>query len=122
MKKNGRNGRIPGVVLVLTTLPGRRAAKALASALVEAKLAACATLVPGWESHYVWEGRLEKTPEVALWVKTTPRARPAVFRMIRDLHPYKVPEILSWKADAVDGDYGCWVAASVLPGRALGAL
>ena len=59
--------------VVLVTAPDLAVARALAQAILEARLAACVNLIPGLESHYRWEGKLESASEVLLLVKTSRR-------------------------------------------------
>jgi periplasmic divalent cation tolerance protein len=94
--------------LVLTTLPDRDAALALARALVEARLAACVQVVDGLTSIYHWEGRVEENAECQLVAKTTPALAPALGARIRELHPYQVPEILTLDSMASEA-YGAWI-------------
>ncbi len=101
------------VVLVLTTLPNRRAARQLAGIVLDEKRAACASLMAGLESHYVWKGKREKSQEVAVLFKTTPTAQRALFDCIRAHHPYETPEILAWNADRVASEYANWVTKAV---------
>jgi periplasmic divalent cation tolerance protein len=96
--------------LVLTTLPSRDAALAIARALVEERLAACVQLVDGLHSIYRWEGRVDESAECQLVAKTTPAAAAALIDRLRTLHPYEVPEILSLDATASDA-YGAWLRA-----------
>ena len=117
MKKKVRRKPVPPVVLVLTTLPTLRGARSMAGEVLGAGVAACATVIPGLESHYVWKGRREKTREWAVLFKTTPEARPALFQWIRERHPYEVPEILSWKAEHAWPAFAGWVAGAVSPPR-----
>ena len=56
---------------VYVTAPNRAAAKSLAASLVEARLAACVNIVPGVESVYHWEGKVEVDEELLLIAKTT---------------------------------------------------
>ena len=60
--------------IVLVTAPALKTARALAKAALEAKLIACANLLPKIESHYWWQGKLESSAEVLLILKT-PKAR-----------------------------------------------
>jgi periplasmic divalent cation tolerance protein len=94
--------------LVLTTLPDRDAALAMARALVEARLAACVQVVDGLTSVYRWEGRLEENAECQLTAKTTPGLAAALAARIREVHPYQVPEVLVLDAEASEA-YGAWV-------------
>ena len=77
------------------------AADRLADALVGERLAACVTLLPGAQSVYRWEGRVERAEEVQLLVKTTRARFPALRERLVELHPYEVPELLA--LEAVDG-------------------
>ena len=99
------------ILLVLTTLPEQHHAKALAAALVEARHAACATLMPAALSVYRWQGVVESAEETLLLLKTTAEAYPALEAAIRAAHPYEVPEILAFPASAGLQDYLAWVRA-----------
>ena len=96
--------------LVLTTLPGRAAAQAIARTLVEERLAACVQCVDGLLSIYRWEGRIDESAECQLVAKTTPSAAAALVERLRVLHPYDVPEILTLDATA-SAAYGAWLRA-----------
>ena len=58
-------------LVVLSTAPGLAEAERLASVLVEARLAACVSLVPGVVSVYRWKGAIERGEEVLLVIKTS---------------------------------------------------
>jgi periplasmic divalent cation tolerance protein len=96
--------------LVLTTLPNRDAAHAIARTLVEERLAACVQLVDGLLSIYRWDGRVDESAECQLVAKTTPGAAAALIDRLRALHPYELPEILSLDATASDA-YAAWLQA-----------
>ena len=70
--------------LVLTTLPSRDAAQAIARTLVEERMAACVQIVDGLLSIYRWEGRIDESAECQLVAKTTPAAAPALDRAAAD--------------------------------------
>ena len=57
--------------VVLVTAPDMKTARKLARAALEARLIACANLIPKIESHYRWQGKIERGTEVLLVVKTT---------------------------------------------------
>ncbi len=65
------------VVIVHCACPDAATADALARALVEERLAACASALPGMRSTYRWQGALEQADEVLLLVKTTRECLPA---------------------------------------------
>ena len=82
-------------ILVLTQLPDRATAQALARALVEARLAACVSIGAPVESLYHWRGEIEMAPEVPVIIKTCGDDYAAVEEAIRKHHPYELPEIVA---------------------------
>ena len=58
------------VVIIHVTAPDEATAKPIAFELIENKLAACVQRIPGVESTYSWEGRLETSQELLLLIKT----------------------------------------------------
>jgi periplasmic divalent cation tolerance protein len=97
------------LLVVLSTFPDAAVARAAAEALVNESLAACVNLLPGIESVYRWEGKLENSEEVLSVIKTTAERYPALEARLRELHPYDVPEIVALPAAAVAESYLEWV-------------
>jgi periplasmic divalent cation tolerance protein len=96
-------------VVVLSTAPDVDTADRLARAVLEAQLAACVTRVPDVTSLYRWRGEVEEASEVLLVIKTHAERAAALTRMLSELHPYEVPEILVLPVAAGLGAYLGWV-------------
>lgn len=96
-------------VLVLVTAPDLKTARAIARAALRARLIACANLVRGIESHYRWQGRLERSREVLLLLKTTARRLPALEDLVLDRHPYDTPEFVVTPLTAGTTRYLDWL-------------
>lgn len=103
---------------VLMTAPDPEEAERLATALVEARLAACANLVPGVTSIYRWQGAVERAEEVLLVLKTTGERLPELVERAVEMHPYEVPEVLALPVEAGHADYVRWVVDSTTAGPA----
>ncbi len=97
------------VLLVLTQVPDRACAEAMASALIEARLAACVSIGAPVDSLYHWRGKIETAKETPLTVKTSVERYPEVEAAIRARHPYELPEILAVPVSCGFAPYLGWV-------------
>lgn len=97
---------------VFCTVPDADTAERIASAVVESKSAACASIVPGLVSVYRWKGEICRSPELLLIMKTTAEQYPMLERQLRSLHPYEVPEIVAVDIAEGSADYLSWIEAS----------
>lgn len=103
------------VLLVLTNLPDAAGAQTLATALIDAGLAACVNILAPATSVYRWEGRVHTDAEVPMLVKTTRAAYPMLEKAIRAGHPYELPEIIAVPVTLGLPDYLDWVRAETRP-------
>lgn len=99
------------LLLVLTNLPDRATAEALAAVLVEDRLAACVNILQPCRSVYRWQGAVETADEVPLLIKTSEDRYAALENAIRDRHPYETPEIIALPVALGLPDYLAWVVA-----------
>ena len=102
-------------LLVLTNLPDRPAAEALANALIEARLAACVNILAPCRSIYRWQGVVDTADEVPLLIKTTETRYTALEAAIRALHPYELPELIAIPITHGLPGYLTWLAAETSP-------
>ena len=99
-------------ILVLTHMPDREQALALAKSLVAARLAACVNVGAAVESMYHWQGEIETSQEVPLTIKTRAALLRPLETAILAQHPYELPEIIV--VPIIDGldRYLHWIAAA----------
>lgn len=97
--------------IAFVTAPDRASADRLAEGLVGGRLAACVNVLPGVESTYRWEGKVEKSSELLLVVKTRTALVEAVCAFVAKNHPYSVPEVVSWPIDQGAAPYLKWLEA-----------
>ena len=100
-----------GALLVLTTLGSADAAKSLVRGLVEDRLIACGTVLPGGQSIYRWRGAVTEESEVVVLLKTRVERWDALRAAVAQRHPYEVPELLAFPADQGLESYLNWLAA-----------
>lgn len=99
--------------LVLVTAPDLKTARKLAQAALTARLVACANLIPKLESHYWWQGKLERSAEVLILFKSTAGKLKALEQVILANHPYDTPEFIVLSVTAGNERYLRWITASV---------
>ena len=102
-------------LLVLTNLPDRAAAEKLAAELIEKRLAACINILAPCRSVYRWKGAVETAEEFPLFAKTTRDRYSLLERVVRELHPYELPEIIAVPLGGGLPAYLEWVAAETRP-------
>jgi periplasmic divalent cation tolerance protein len=97
------------ILLVMTNLPDAATAQKLARQLIEARAAACVNQLAPCTSTYRWKDDIETASEVPLLIKTTHAAYPRLEKLIREAHPYELPEIIAVSVTAGLPDYLDWV-------------
>ena len=100
--------------LVITTVGTAEQARALARAMVEGRLAACAQIT-AIESFYRWQGQVHHEPEFRLLFKTRAELYAGLEAAIRAVHPYALPAIHAVPTVQAYGPYAEWVEASTRP-------
>jgi periplasmic divalent cation tolerance protein len=96
-------------IVVLTTVSNDDEAVTLVKALLERRLIACGTLVPGARSIYRWQGKISDEREVLLLLKTRSARVEPLQAAFKELHPYKVPELLVLSVDTGLEKYLEWI-------------
>lgn len=99
--------------MVFVTAPDIKVARSLARSALNAKLIACANLVPKIESHYRWQGKIEVSPEVLMIMKTAKTKVAGLEKLILGRHPYDTPEFLVVPIKAGSKRYLDWLADSI---------
>ena len=99
------------MLLVMTNLPDRASAQALAAALVDERLAACVNILSPCQSIYRWQGAVQTADEVPLLIKTCTARYAALEAAIVAQHPYQTPEIIALPVAHGLPAYLAWVAA-----------
>ena len=100
-------------VLVLTTVGNVQQARRLAQRLVQKKVAACVNLLPKIDSWYWWRGKLNKSPEVLLFIKTSKARLNQLSHLLHAHHPYELPEFIALPILKGSRSYLAWLSENL---------
>ncbi len=101
------------VLVALTTCPDEASAAAVATALVQERLATCVNRISGVRSTYFWDGRLQDEAEILLIIKTTAGRLDELQTRLGALHPYELPELVAIPVTGGNERYLDWVRMGV---------
>ena len=96
-------------IVVLTTVANDEEGVKLVRELLERRLIACGTLLPGARSIYRWQGKVADERETMIVLKTRSACVPALQDAFAELHPYRVPELLALAVDSGLEKYVDWI-------------
>lgn len=99
-------------ILVYMTAASGEEARQIGRALVEEGLAACVNILPGMESIYRWQERVETAAEIVIIAKTRKSLFDELAERVRALHSYECPCVIALAL--VDGSaaYLDWIRES----------
>ncbi len=96
-------------LLVLCSCPDAACAEALSLAILEKRLAACVNEIGGIKSRYHWQDRITTDEEILLLIKTRRELFERLEAVIKERHPYELPEIIGVPIDPGSDDYLSWI-------------
>lgn len=97
------------VLIVLVTASSQKEAVRIGEEMVNAKLAACANVIPKIQSIYRWKGKTVKSGEALLILKSTELRYRALEKAIKSVHSYETPEIMAIQVREGFDQYMNWV-------------
>lgn len=105
------------MIIIKTTSNSHKAMKDITNTLLNKKYAACVNIIPRMRSKYILDGRIVESREVMLLIKTSEDLEVNVYKTIKKLHNYDIPEISTIKTENVDTDYLNWINESLELGK-----
>lgn len=91
--------------LIYVVFPAKFSLKKPVTALLKKKLIVCANVIRGMESHYVWNGKVEKSKETVVIFKSLAAKEKALIKAISEIHPYEVPFVAVISPESVNAGY-----------------
>jgi periplasmic divalent cation tolerance protein len=103
-------------IVVLSTCATEEEAEKLARSLLDARLAACVSVVPRTRSFYHWKGAVESADECLLVIKSSRDLFAQLTEALRKMHSYELPELLALPVVEGAANYLSWLQANLLDG------
>jgi periplasmic divalent cation tolerance protein len=100
-------------VQITTTTGDREVAERIAKALVEQRLAGCVQVAGPIASTYRWQDQVETAQEWLCTAKTERGQMAAIERLLAELHPYELPEVIATPIVAGNAAYLEWLAGQI---------
>lgn len=97
------------MIYIFWTCASKEEAKKIISRLIEKRLVACASIFPGIESIYRWEGKIQHSSEVKVILKTESKHFDPICKYILEKSSYKVPEIVQVEVSKANPKYLAWI-------------
>ena len=95
--------------LMYITASGVEEAKEIGRALVEARLVACANVIPNMIPIFWWEGIVQEDSEAILLAKTRRDLTQRVIDFVQDQHSYDCPAVLALPIEAGHQPFLDWI-------------
>jgi periplasmic divalent cation tolerance protein len=94
---------------VYMTAKDMEEARSIGDRLVESGLAACINILGSIDSIFMWKGEIQHDTEVAFIAKTKAGKVPELVEMVKSLHSYEVPCIISLPISDGNPEFINWI-------------
>jgi len=96
--------------IIITTMPSKKDAKEMAKLLLSKQLCACVQIEKIY-SLYIWNETIEKDKEFRLFIKTKDTLFEEIKRkrIIKENHPYDIPQIIEVPITNGNKEYFDWI-------------
>jgi periplasmic divalent cation tolerance protein len=96
-------------IQLITTIDDENKARIIQNILVEKRVAACVQVFGPVFSCFWWEGKIEKAKEWICVAKLRYEDYKRAESLIKENHPYDVPEIIAIPISSGNEDYLNWI-------------
>ena len=102
------------LIIIKTTVKNKVTKNNIINELITNDYVSCINVIEDVSSHYKWQGKVETEKEDILLIKTMKRNEILVYEVIRLIHDYETPEIITIAINNTDSSYLNWANESVV--------
>ena len=99
----------PEHIVVLITVADEEEARLISRVLLKQRKAACINIMPGVNSLFWWQKRIDSAHESLLVVKTRAVLLDELIQLVKEIHSYDVPELIALPIIGGNQDYLEWI-------------
>ncbi len=99
-------------IVVFVTASSKEEAQKIAAGVLEARLAACVNIIDNAQSHFWWQGKIDKAKEALLIIKTRKSLFSRLAKKVKSLHSYEIPEVIAMPIISGNKPYMEWIGDS----------
>ncbi|KAL6463496.1 hypothetical protein MHYP_G00278870 [Metynnis hypsauchen] len=99
--------------ILLMNCPTEQVAKDIGRHIMEKRMAACVNILPHTSTMYYWKGEIRDASEILLLVRTRTSLIQRLTEFITAMHPYEIPEIISFPIEDGSLSYFKWMDVAV---------
>ncbi len=96
--------------MIYITASSRDEALRIGRIVVGDRLAACANVLPGVTSVFLWQGEVQEEGETSLILKTRSELVERLTRRVKELHSYDCPCVVALPITGGNPDFLQWIA------------
>ena len=102
-------------IIILVVTKDRQEAEKITLALLNDQLIACGNIIDSVTSLFHWSGKIEKSEECLVFMKSRVNLFAQVAERVKSLHSYEVPEILALPIVDASKAYLDWMSVVLKP-------
>ena len=99
----------PEHIVVFITVADEEEARLISRVLLKQKKAACINIIPGVNSLFWWQEKIDSAQESLLVIKTRSVLLDEITQLVKEIHSYDVPEIIALPIIGGNKDYLEWI-------------
>ena len=104
------------LIIIKTTVKNKITKNNIINELIINDYVSCINVIENVSSHYKWQGKVENEKEDILFIKTMKRNEKLVYEVIRVMHDYETPEIITIAINNIDSSDLNW-ANEIIVGK-----
>jgi len=99
----------PQHIIVFITVADEEEARLISRVLLKQRKAACINIIPGVNSLFWWQEKIDSAEESLLVIKTRSVLLDEITQLVKEIHSYDVPEIIALPIIGGNKDYLEWI-------------